>query len=261
MGRSGREIVCAQVPVLRDTLSLDAVVVNAENSAAGFGITPTICAELYRCGVDVITTGNHIWDQKEIIFYIDSDPRLLRPLNYPPKTPGRGVNTYSLSNGLRLTVVNVMTRLFMDVLDDPFQALKDMITQHILKRNTDIIVVDVHGEATSEKASIGYFLDGLVSLVVGTHTHVPTADHRLLPRGTAFMSDAGMCGDYNSVVGMDYELAMSRFVTKMPVRLKAAEGQASLCGVIADVSRETGLATAIRPIRVGGCLMETPLSA
>ncbi|QQS12274.1 MAG: TIGR00282 family metallophosphoesterase [Rhodospirillales bacterium] len=255
VGRAGRDVVVKEVPRLRARLGLDFVVVNGENAAAGFGITAKICQDLHEAGVDVITGGNHSWDNKDAIAYIAQDRRLLRPVNFPPGTPGFGSGVYETARRKRVAVINVMCRLFMDALDDPFQALEAQFKTHRLAANADFVLVDVHGEATSEKQVIGYFCDGRASLVVGTHTHVPTADARLLPKGTAYQTDAGMCGDYDSVIGMKKEIAMPRMIRKMPGdRLAPAEGEATLCAVYVETDDRTGLAVKIAPIRIGGQL-------
>jgi len=255
VGRAGRAAVTEHVPELRRMLGLDFVVVNGENAAAGFGITDKICAELYAAGVDAITTGNHVWDRREIIAYIPSDPRLLRPANFPRGTPGRGSHVYRLADGRRVFLANLMARLFMDALDDPFAEVEAMLAEQRLGE-VDAIIVDFHGEATSEKMAMGQLLDGRVSLVVGTHSHVPTADAQILPRGTAYQTDAGMCGDYDSVIGMQKAAAVARFVTKMPgERLQVAEGPATLCGVVVETDDATGLARRIAPVRMGGRLI------
>jgi len=255
VGRAGRAAVTEHVPELRRILGLDFVVVNGENAAAGFGITDKICAELYAAGVDAITTGNHVWDRREIIAYIPSNPRLLRPANFPRGTPGRGSHVYRLADGRRVFLANLMARLFMDALDDPFAAVEALLAERRLGE-VDAIIVDFHGEATSEKMAMGQLLDGRVSLVVGTHSHVPTADAQILPRGTAYQTDAGMCGDYDSVIGMQKAAAVARFVTKMPgERLQVAEGPATLCGVVVETDDATGLARRIAPVRMGGRLI------
>ena len=249
--------------MLRRRLDADFVIVNGENAAGGFGITAKIAAEFYDAGADCLTTGNHVWDQRDLIGDIDRDHRLLRPLNFPPGTPGRGVTMLEARGGRRVMVVNAMARLFMDPLDDPFAAVDRAVSDVAMPADADAIVLDFHGEATSEKMSMGHFLDGRASLVVGTHSHVPTADAQILPGGTAYQTDAGMCGDYDSVIGMKKGPAMARFVTKMPgERLTPAESAATLCGLVVDTDDATGLAVRIAPLRVGGRLRpEWPESA
>jgi len=255
VGRSGRDVVVEHVPRLRRELGLDFVIVNGENAAAGFGITEKICNEFYAAGVDVISTGNHIWDQRETVGFIDRHPRLLRPSNFPAGTPGRGANLYTTSGGRKVFVVNVMGRLFMDALDDPFAAVERELASQRLAATADAIVVDVHAEATSEKMAMGHICDGRVSLVVGSHSHVPTADHQVLPKGTAYQTDAGMCGDYDSVIGMDKTLPIQRFTRKLPTdRLQAAMGPGTLCAVFVETDDKTGLARRVSPVRVAGRL-------
>lgn len=258
VGRNARDAVIERLPELRRSRQIDCVIVNAENSANGFGITPQICHDLYAAGVDVITTGNHIWDQREIIPHIERDERLLRPANFPETTPGRGATVVETARGQKVLVINIMARLFMDALDDPFAALDRLLKFHRLGGDVQAIVIDFHGEASSEKTAMGYHADGRVSLVVGTHTHIPTADARVLPRGTGYQTDAGMCGCYDSVIGMDAQLAVNKFVRKMPgERLRPAEGAVTLCGVIIETDDKTGLCTAIAPLRIGGVLAPT----
>ena len=254
VGRAAREAVAQQVPRLRRELKLDFVVANGENAAHGFGITETICAELYAAGVDVITTGNHVWDRREIMAYIEGDARLLRPINFPPGTPGNGFGIYGTTPGPRILVVNAMARLFMDAIDDPFAAIDRLLTAHPLG-SVDAIIVDFHGEATSEKTSMGHFCDGRATAVVGTHSHVPTADHRLLANGTAYVTDLGMCGDYDSVIGMQKDVAVARFVKKLPgERLEVAMGEPTICGAVIETDPVSGLARGIWPLRIGGKL-------
>lgn len=255
VGRSGRTAAIAALPRLKRELKLDAVVVNGENAAHGFGITPKICEEFYAAGVDVLTTGNHVWDQRELIAYIDGDPRLIRPANFPRGTPGRGLSEATLPDGRKLLVIQVMGRLFLEPLDDPFQVLEDVLSRYRLGATVAAIVVDVHAEATSEKMALGHVLDGRVSLVVGSHSHVPTADAQILPRGTAYLTDAGMCGDYDSVIGMTKDLAISRFTRRVPgERLTPADGEATVCGVFVAADDRTGLAKTVHPVRLGGRL-------
>jgi metallophosphoesterase (TIGR00282 family) len=257
VGRAGRDAVVTHIPALRGRLGLDFVVVEGENAAHGFGITTKICEEFFAAGVDAITLGNHAWDQREILQHIAAEPRLLRPNNAHEGTPGNGARVFTLGDGRRVLVVNVMTRLFMDALDDPFRAARREVDRAPLGE-VQAAIVDVHGEATSEKMAMGHHLDGRVSLVVGSHSHVPTADAQVLPGGTAYQTDAGMCGDYDSVIGMKKEPAVARFVTKLPgERLTPAEGPGTLCGVFVETDDATGLARRSAPVRVGGRLSET----
>ncbi|MDA8230274.1 MAG: TIGR00282 family metallophosphoesterase [Magnetospirillum sp.] len=259
VGRSGRDAVVARLPEMRRRLEADFVVVNAENAAHGFGITPKICEEFYAAGADVLTLGNHSWDQREIMPYIDGDPRLLRPLNYPHGTPGKGIGVYAAARGRKVMVVQVMGRLFMDPLDDPFTAVeRELARVRLGPGGVDAIVVDVHAEATSEKMAVGHSLDGRVSLVVGSHSHIPTADAQILPKGTAYQTDAGMCGDYDSVIGMKKEGAIFKLVRKIPgERLSPAEGPGTVCGVLVETDDRSGLAVRVAPLRVGPRLAET----
>jgi metallophosphoesterase (TIGR00282 family) len=255
VGRTGRTAVSTHAPVLRARLALDALVVNGENAAGGYGLTPAIAAELFAAGVDLITTGNHVFDQKELIPAIANEPRVLRPLNMAPGTPGRGVGEVRTARGRRLLVLQVLGRLFMGLRDDPFRALEAELARHRLGGTVDAILVDVHAEATSEKMALAHFLDGRVSLVAGTHTHVPTADARILPGGTAYVSDVGMTGDYDSVIGMDKEGSLRRWLSDLPgKRLEPAEGEASLCAVLVETDDRTGLARRVAPVRLGGRL-------
>lgn len=259
VGRTGRDAVLDYVPKLKKLWSLDVVVVNGENAAHGFGITQGISEEFYEAGVDVITTGNHILDQKEILKDLDRNKRLLRPLNYPRATPGHGVVSFEV-NGKRVTVINAMARLFMDPLDDPFAGIDKVLEAHRLGKTDHAILVDFHGEGTSEKMAMGHFLDGRVSAVVGSHTHVPTADVHILDGGTAYQTDMGMIGDYNSVVGMDKKAPLDRFTKKYSTeRLTPASGPATLCGVYMETDDKTGKATLVRPVRLGGCLQPTDI--
>ncbi len=257
VGRSGREGAAAALPVLRERLGIDLAVVNAENASHGFGLAPDMAAALFAAGADVITLGNHAWDRKEIIPYIAQQPRLLRPLNFPPGTPGAGSVVVEVAGGRRALVLNAMGRLFMDPLDCPFRGTSDVLSRYRLGSTVQAIVIDFHAEATSEKLGFAHSFDGQVSLVVGTHTHVPTADHQVLPGGTAFQSDAGMCGDYDSVIGMAKEGAAARFIRKLPgERLAPAEGPATICGLFVETNDATGLALRAEPVRMGGRLSQ-----
>jgi metallophosphoesterase (TIGR00282 family) len=255
IGKPGRDVVYGELPRLRDRLKLDFVIANGENAAGGFGITRAIAEEFFGIGIDVISTGNHWADQKEILTYIDSEDRVLRPANYPCGTPGRGANLYQTPNGSVL-VINAMGRVFMDALDDPFAAVERELNACLLGEGADAIVVDFHAEATSEKMAMGHFCDGRASLVVGTHQHVPTADAQIFPGGTAFQADAGACADYDSVIGMDKAEPVQRFTRKISSqRFAPATGPATLCGVFVQTGAK-GLATRIEPVRAGGRLKQ-----
>jgi len=257
VGRAGRDALIAALPGLRRDLALDLVVANAENAAHGFGLTPDIARALFEAGCDALTLGNHAWDRREIVAYIESEPRLLRPINFPPGTPGRGAQLIQ-ANGKRTLVINAMARLFMDPLDDPFATVKAELLRQRLGVTVDAILVDLHGEASSEKQAFGHHFDGQVSLVVGTHTHVPTADARVLAAGTAYQTDAGMCGDFDSVIGMAKEGSITRFIRKLPgERLAPAEGEATICGLFVETDPATGLARRVSPLRMGGLLAPT----
>lgn len=255
VGRTGRSAVIEQMPGLVDDHQLDFVVVNGENAASGFGITEAILQDVIDAGADVVTTGNHVWDQRDTLVYIERHDNLLRPVNYPAGTPGRGAHLFTARNGARVMVANVMGRVYMDALDDPFAAIDRVVNDCPLGDVADAIIIDMHAEATSEKQAMGHFLDGRVSLVVGTHTHVPTADHQILSGGTAYMSDAGMCGAYDSVLGMDKEEPVNRFMRKIPGnRFAPATGESTICGVAIETDDRTGLAVEVAPVRIGGRL-------
>lgn len=257
VGRSGRDIIIERLPELRKKLGLDFVVVNGENAASGFGITEKICKNLYEVGTDCIVLGNHSFDQKEIMGYMDSDLKLIRPANYPEGTPGRGASSFRTRAGKTILVVQVMGRVFMDPLDDPFAAVEKILRTGKLGQKYDFILVDIHGEATSEKMAMGHFCDGRVSLVVGSHSHVPTADAQILSGGTAYQTDAGMCGDYNSVIGMDTAEPIRRFTRKISAgRFTPALGPGTLCAVYVETDDATGLAIKVSPVRLGNRLSE-----
>ena len=260
VGRSGREGLVTHLPGLRRSLGLEFVIINAENAAAGFGITESTANELFDAGADCLTLGNHSWDQKEALTYIVREPRLIRPLNYPPMAaaPGRGAQLFDLPDGKRILVVNLLGRVFMDALDDPFAAVDKELESCPLGAVADAIIVDMHAEATSEKMAMGHFCDGRSTLVVGTHSHVPTADAQILPGGTAYQTDAGACADYDSVIGNQKEEPLRRFTTRISGgRYKPAEGPATVCGVFVETDPATGLARRIEPIRIGGRLSQT----
>lgn len=246
IGRTGRRAVEARLHHLVDARNVDLVIANGENSAAGFGLTVNIAAELYDLGIDVITSGNHIWDKREIYDYLDREPRLLRPGNYPPGLPGRGSGVYATAAGLKVGVLNLEGRVFMNNLDCPFRAADREIDT--LRQQTPIILVDFHAEATSEKAALGFYLDGRVSAVIGTHTHVQTSDERVLPGGTAYISDAGLTGSRDAVIGMRKDEAIDKFLTQLPVRFEVAKKDPILCGVLVEVDEVTGKALRIQRI-------------
>jgi metallophosphoesterase (TIGR00282 family) len=258
MGRSGRDGVATHLPQLRAALKPDIIIVNVENSAGGYGVSIKLTEDFLALGIDCMTTGNHIWGQRELVGAIDRMPKLLRPMNYPDGTPGRGYYAQALPDGRKIIVINMMARLFMEpVLDDPFVTAEKFLTQHRLGQAAQAIFVDFHGEATSEKMAFAQHFDGRISAVVGTHTHMPTADEQIFPKGTAYQSDAGMCGDYDSVIGMKKELAIWKFTRKIPgERLTPAEGEATVCGSFIVTDDATGHAKSISPVRVGGRLKQ-----
>ena len=260
VGRSGRESVTRHLPALRRRLGLEFVVVNAENAAGGFGITQATAEELFAAGADCLTLGNHSWDQREALTYIVREERLIRPLNYPrlAQAPGRGAHLYETGDGRRVLVMNLLGQRNMEpILDDPFSAVDAELEACPLGQACDAVIVDMHGDVTSEKMAMGHFCDGRASLVVGTHSHVPTADAQVLPNGTAYQTDAGACADYDSVIGNDKEEPLRRFTTRIPsARHKPAEGEATLCGVFVETDAKTGLAVRVEPIRIGGRLIQ-----
>jgi hypothetical protein len=254
VGRSGRVALLDQLPRLRERWKLDFVAVNGENAAGGFGITEAICDEFLSAGADAVTLGNHAFDQREALVFIERQPRLIRPVNYPKGTPGRGANLLEASSGARVLVVNVMGRVFMDPLDDAFAAIESELAACPLGIGCEAAIVDFHAEASSEKQAFGHFVDGRASLVAGTHTHVPSADHRILAGGTAFITDVGMTGDYDSIIGMDKEEPLRRFTRRIPSgRFEPAQGPATLCAIAVETGPD-GLASRIAPVRLGGLL-------
>jgi len=257
MGRSGRTALVERLPGLRRKYALDFVVVNAENAAGGFGVTPRICEALLEAGADVLTTGNHAYDQRDDIGIFDREPRLLRPANFPAARPGRGSAMFPDAKGRNVLVVHAQGQRGMFPIDDPCAAVDRELGGVALGREADAVIVDFHAEATSEKYSMGHHLDGRASLVVGTHTHVPTADDHILPHGTAYISDLGMCGDYDSVIGMEKTEPMHRFITKMPGgRFSPAAGEATICGIVVELDPATCLAANVSALRTGGKLRE-----
>ncbi|MEM6413257.1 MAG: TIGR00282 family metallophosphoesterase [Pseudomonadota bacterium] len=257
IGRTGRHGLAEHLPQLRRRLKLDFVAVNAENAAGGFGVTRNICHELFEAGADVLTTGNHAFDQRDDIDIFDDEHRLLRPANFPLTNPGRGSVLHQTANGFNILVINVQGQIGMPPCDDPFAAVDRELDGAKLGREADVILVDVHAEATSEKYAMGHYLDGRVSAVVGTHTHVPTADAHVMAGGSAYITDLGMCGDYDSVIGMEKTEPIRRFTTKMNMnRFNPATGEASICGLFVETD-PTGKAIRCEPIRVGGVMPET----
>ena len=257
IGRPGRDAVLSHLPGLIARWRLDLVVVNGENSAGGFGITESIYEDFIAAGADAVTLGNHAFDQREALVFIERVDRLVRPANYPAGTPGKGSIVVTAKNGARVLVANVMGRTFMDPLDDPFAALDTCIGGAELGLHMDAVVVDFHAETTSEKQAFGHYCDGRATLVVGTHTHVPTADHRILSGGTAFMTDVGMCGCYDGVIGMDKDEPLRRFTRKIgSARFEPASGPAGLSGLAVESCDRTGLALKVAPVRIGGHLSE-----
>jgi metallophosphoesterase (TIGR00282 family) len=246
VGRPGRELIRRGLTAIRNYHQIDLVIANVENAAAGFGITREIGDELLDRGLDVMTSGNHIWDRKEAIDYIGAEPRLLRPANFPAAVPGNGSYVARTAGGVSVGVVNVMGRVFMVAIDDPFAVVLKEI--EALKQRARVIFVDFHAEATSEKIAMGWHLDGKVTAMVGTHTHVQTADDRILPRGTAYLTDVGMTGPHDSIIGVEVEAALGRFLTGMPARFETAEGNPRLNAVIIEADEETGRALEIERI-------------
>ena len=246
VGEPGRKAVIETVPLLKKEREIDFVVVNGENAANGRGITPKITIDLLRAGISVITTGDHIWDQKEILPYIDTEPRLLRPINYPANTPGQGSIVLDTAKG-KIGVINVQGRTFMQpILENPFRIMDEMVAK--MREETNVIFVDVHAETTSEKIAMGRFLDGKVSAVVGTHTHTQTADEQVFPGGTAFLCDAGMCGPSESVLGREIEPIVARFITNLPVNFPVAKGPVKMHGALIEIDETTGRAVSIERI-------------
>lgn len=257
-GSAGRHIIREHLPHVIESNAVDLLVINGENAAGGFGITPSIAEELFDLGAHVITTGNHIWDKKEIFEYMDVPAethvrgrRILRPANYAVNTPGFGLYEGALPNGQTYAVINLQGRVFMSSCDDPFRKADELLDQ--VKRNSDakVILLDLHGEASSEKGALGWYLDGRVTAVLGTHTHIPTADERILPNGTAFQTDVGMSGPYDSVIGVEVELVLKRFLTGMPGKFEAAKGNPKMCATLIGCDGGTGHAYSIQRLMLG----------
>ncbi|MEO5349046.1 MAG: TIGR00282 family metallophosphoesterase [Magnetococcus sp. YQC-3] len=258
-GKPGRRVLDHYLGKLRQAYDLEMVIANGENSAGGIGITPAVAGELFQAGVDVITSGNHIWKYKDIFPFLNANNRLLRPLNYPPGVPGKGFILFTTPGQGRVAVVNLLGRVFMEPVDCPFQAMDRFLERIRLGRDVDAIVVDMHGEASSEKGAMAHYLDGRVSAVLGSHTHIPTADQRVLPGGTGFQTDVGMTGCYQSVIGVTSESVLPRFLKQMPTQFEQAQGEGTLCGVVVRLEEGSGLCREIIPIRLGAQLANTGL--
>jgi metallophosphoesterase (TIGR00282 family) len=248
VGKGGRRAVTDLLPTLMKD-KVDFVIANGENVSGGIGITPQYAQMLFEQGINVVTSGNHIWRKKEIIPFLEQEPQLLRPANYPPGAPGRGSGIYSTSDGKKVGVLNLEGRIFMRALESPFKTAEEHLA--LLRRETKVIIVDFHAEATSEKMALGWFLDGEVSAVLGTHTHVQTADERVLPGGTAYITDVGMTGPIDSVIGVKKDIALERFLTMLPNKFEPATGKIELQGVIVDVDEGTGMSLGIRRVKMG----------
>jgi 2',3'-cyclic-nucleotide 2'-phosphodiesterase len=248
IGDPGRRVIAHRLAEVKAAHRIDLVIGNAENAAGGFGITPRIADELFAMGIDVLTTGNHVWDKKEALDYLAKERRILRPANYPEQTPGLGRYVAELDGGLKIGVLQLMGRIYMPMTDCPFQAAQRELEW--LRATTRVVIVDMHGEATSEKRAMGWYLDGQVTAVLGTHTHVQTADEEILPNGTAYLTDVGMTGPLVSVIGVTPSLAIRKFLTQMPTRFETADGPAILQGAVVTLDPASGLATAIERVQV-----------
>tara|TARA_B100001540_G_scaffold309945_1_gene326957 strand:- start:988 stop:1794 length:807 start_codon:yes stop_codon:yes gene_type:complete len=255
VGISGCSKIMKDLKLEIEKKNIDFVIVNGENSAEpGVGLSIETCKDFFNCGVNVITTGNHVWDQKEIMSYIEKENRLLRPLNLYKPSPGKGFEIYKTSQNVKIGVLNLMGNIYMKKCDNVFETAKKFLTNNHLKEDYDLLIVDFHGEITSEKNAIGHFFDGKATLVIGTHTHIPTNDARVLTNGTAYQTDAGMCGDYDSVIGMNKDISLNRFFKKNSTKNFPSIGEATLSGVIVDCNMKTGLADNIESYILGGQL-------
>lgn len=258
VGQSGRDAVFKYLPLIKENYKPDSILINGENAANGFGLTGKIAEEFFAAGVDAITLGNHSFDQKDLVPYISQSSKVIRPLNYPEATPGKGYTLLTLPQGYKILVINMIGRLFMELSDNPFFIIDHFLKSYSLGHTAHAILIDFHGEATSEKAAFAHYLDGRVSAVLGTHSHVPTADGRILEKGTGFQSDLGMCGNYNSVIGMNKEIAIKKFLSKAPTdRLRPEEGEGDICGVYLEINPKTGLCELLEPLRMGIKLSQT----
>lgn len=251
VARAGREVVLENMNRIRNEYKADIIIVNVENAAHGFGVTPGICREFIAKGADILVTGNHFLNQRDIISYLHECPVIIRPANIPSENPGRGFTIFELTDGRRILIAQVLGRLFMEAVDCPVQALENILKPYVLGKNIDTIFVDIHAEATSEKLSLGYYFDGRVSCVAGTHTHVPTADARIMPNGTAYITDVGMCGNYDSVLGFDKTAPINRLRRRYTDdRLTPAAGKGTLYGIMVITDDNTGLAQSITQIKI-----------
>lgn len=251
VARSGREVVLENLARIRDEYKTDVIILNVENAAHGFGVTPAICREFLSAGADILITGNHFLNQRDIVPFLDECKSIVRPANIPSDNPGKGFVIYELADGRKILVTQVLGRLYMEAVDCPVQAIDSILKNYVLGKNIDAVLVDIHAEATSEKQALGYYLDGKVSCVAGTHTHVPTADARLLPNKTAFITDVGMCGDYNSVLGFDVQAPINRLRRRyVGDRLIPAKGKASLWGIFVETDDSSGLAKHIEQVKI-----------
>lgn len=258
VGHGGRRAVIDFLPEFRRRHHVDFTIVNGDNAAHGFGLTGKVCEQLFEAGADAVTTGNHTWDQREILPYLEKERRLLRPFNFPQGAPGRGCGFYVLPDGRKIGVLHLQGRVYMEALDDPFRAAAQWTDSLKLGKDAQAMVIDFHADATSEKMALGQYCDGKVSLVVGSHTHIPTADAQILPFGTAYQTDAGMCGCFDSVIGMDKKEPVRRFVTGLRnEHFSPAKGEATVCGLMVDTNDATGLAERVFMIRTGGRLEES----
>ncbi len=256
-GRSGREALEKHLPTLKEKYDPDITIVNGENAAQGRGITRKICEQMYEMGADVITAGNHVWSQREIIPHLDKEKRLLRPINFPNNVPGNGAYIFQTQAGQRIKVIHALGRVFMEPVENPFTFIDKEIENDRIGQNIDAIFVDFHGEASSEKMAMGHYLDGRITGLIGTHTHIPTADYHIMENGSAFMSDAGMTGDYDSVIGARKDIPLTKFIKNMPgEHMIPAGGEGTLCGAIISV-KANGKAKSIHPIRMGGILNQS----
>lgn len=263
VARSGRDVIQKYIPYLKTKWMIDCVIVNGENAQHGCGISSSNCAKFYESKVDVITTGNHVWDNKEMLSYIESDHRVLRPINFHDSVPGKGFYIHQTPKG-NILIINAMGQTFVrPTLDNPFPIIYDFLKLYKLGNNIKAIFIDFHAEATSEKIALAFYLDGIVSTIVGTHTHVPTADARILKNGTGFISDVGMCGDYESIIGAPIESLPFRYIKNIPMTKKPdpAIGEGTLCGVYVEIDDYTGLTKFITPIRIGGCQLQETVPA